>query len=90
MQIPLSTPGLNVAVEERAVRPSFDFDIDCLRAPFWPSATLSLGVRRGDVDAKLKVITAAWWLLAGVKYSVNSNTYQAVRSYTGMGQHVCG
>ena len=54
------------------------------------NATLRLGVRRGTVDAHLKVVTAVCGHLAGVKYSVNSRSHQAVGSNIVVRPHVCG
>ena len=54
------------------------------------NATLRLGVWRGDVDADLNVITAAARLFPGVKYSVNSSTYEVVGSYIVVEPYVCG
>ena len=52
MQIPLSTPGLNVAVGGgRTVHPMIDFDFDCLAAP-----SLSSGGRT-SIWARHRILT---------------------------------
>ena len=89
MQIPLSTPGLNVAFGHIlcALSSTLILIVSGLpaghlgegQAPgrgtgFLLNATLRLGVQRGDADADPKAIMGTSSLLPGVKYSVNSST----------------
>ena len=99
--IPVATPGLNVATGRRMMCSLIDFDFDSLRVPCWscrrrtgnwsrhrlrtPCNIETGGAEGVIVEVGITLFTGACWHSAGVKSSVNSSHEQAVGTYIVLG-----